>query len=83
MFIMKKTILFVASVFIAFQGFSQKTFNSQDGGSSGAANSNFDFYLRTIDIDQKDLTFGLTEAEFILIKDDAYANSNFMVGNIY
>jgi len=80
---MKKTILFVATVFLAFQGFSQKEFNSVDGGSSGAANSNFDIYSRTIDIDQKALSFGLTEVEFNLIKDKAYANSNFIVGNIY
>ena len=45
--------------------------------------STFDVYSRTIDINQKALGFGLTEAEFELIKDDAYANPNFISGNIY
>ncbi len=40
-------------------------------------------YDRTIDINQKSLAFGLTEAEFETIKDEAYANPNFLQGNIY
>ncbi len=80
---MKKIILFAAILFTISQGFSQKLFATKDGGASGGANSNFDFFLRTIDINQKSLAFGLTEAEFDAIKNDAYLNSNFMVGNIY
>ena len=38
---------------------------------------------RTIDINQKSLAFGLTEAEFNAIKDEAYANPTFVKGNIY
>ena len=37
---------------------------------------------RTIDINQKSLAFGLTEAEFNAIKDEAYANPTFVKGNI-
>lgn len=47
------------------------------------AGSQHDIYARTIDINQKSLAFGLTEAEFELIKDEAYANANFITGNIY
>ncbi len=50
---------------------------------SQAKNSNFDVYSRTIDINQKSLAFGLTEAEFNSIKDEAYANSNFVLGKIF
>lgn len=80
---MKKTILFVASVLVTFQGFSQKELNSMTGGFSGAANNNYDIFLRTIDLDDKAMAFGLTEAEFNAIKDDAYTSPNFMVGDIY
>ncbi len=80
---MKNIILLIACMLFAFQGFSQKNFNRKGAGSSGAANNNYDFYLRTIDINQKSLTFGLTEAEFDAIKDEAYASPNFIEGNIY
>jgi hypothetical protein len=40
-------------------------------------------YDRTIDINQKSLAFGLTEAQFDAIKDEAYANPKFINGNIY
>jgi hypothetical protein len=80
---MKKTVLFVAVLFTVFQCFPQKSFSSKDGGASGGANSSFDFFSRTIDINQKSLAFGLTEAEFDGIKDEAYVNPNFLVGNIY
>ena len=45
--------------------------------------SSFDIYSTTIDINQKALAFGLTEAQFESIKDDAYANSNFLEGKIF
>ncbi len=38
---------------------------------------------RSIDINQKSLAFGLTEAEFDAIKDDAYANPSFISGKIF
>lgn len=47
------------------------------------ANNNSDIYSRTIDLNQKSLAFGLTEAEFESIKNEAYANPNFLQGNIY
>ncbi len=50
---------------------------------SQAANSEYDIYSRTIDINQKSLAFGLTEAAFEAIKDEAYVNPNFISGNIY
>ncbi len=43
----------------------------------------FDMHARTIDINEKSLAFGLTEAEFESIKDEAYTNPNFVEGNIY
>ena len=42
-----------------------------------------DIFTRTIDLNEKSLAFGLTEAEFETIKDEAYANVNFITGNIY
>lgn len=39
--------------------------------------------IRTIDINQKALAFGLTEAQFELIKDQAYANPEFVSGVIF
>ncbi|WP_410006277.1 hypothetical protein [Aequorivita nionensis] len=50
---------------------------------SQAKNSNYDMYSRTIDLNQKSLAFGLTEAQFNAIKDEAYANSNFVQGKIF
>jgi hypothetical protein len=47
------------------------------------ASSNFDIYKTTININQRALAFGLTEAQFEAIKDEAYANPNFLEGNIY
>ncbi len=46
-------------------------------------NIQFDVYSRTIDLNQKSLAFGLTEAQFNAIKDEAYANPTFVNGNIY
>ncbi|MDP2687437.1 MAG: hypothetical protein Q8O62_09460 [Aequorivita sp.] len=80
---MKNIIVFVASLLFVFQGFSQKNFNTIGGGSSGGANNHFNIYLRIIDINEKAISFGLSEAEFNGIKEEAYLNSNFMVGNIY
>lgn len=56
---------------------------STSGVFSQASNSQYDLYSRTIDINEKSLSFGLTEAEFASIKDEAYANPNFITGNIY
>lgn len=42
-----------------------------------------DIYERTIDLNQKSLAFGLTEAAFEAIKDEAYANPNFLIGKIF
>lgn len=46
-------------------------------------NQYLDVHVRTIDLNEKSLAFGLTEAEFEAIKGEAYANSNFIPGNIY
>lgn len=40
-------------------------------------------YDRTIDLNQKSLAFGLTEAQFEAIKDEAYVNPNFLPGKIF
>lgn len=68
---MKKIILFSLSFLSTISVFSQ------------AANSQYDMYSRTIDINQKSLAFGLTEAQFNSIKDEAYANPNFVQGKIF
>ncbi|CAM3265342.1 hypothetical protein [Aequorivita lipolytica] len=47
------------------------------------ASTNFDIYSRTIDLNQKSLAFGLTEAQFAAVKDEAYANPNFVQGKIF
>lgn len=47
------------------------------------ASTNFDIYSRTIDLNEKALAFGLTEAQFEAIKDQAYANPSFIEGTIY
>lgn len=47
------------------------------------ASTNFDIYSRTIDLNQKSLAFGLTEAQFNSIKDEAYANPSFVQGKIF
>lgn len=48
-----------------------------------AVSSQYDIYARTIDINQKSLAFGLTEAAFEVIKDEAYTNPNFLSGKIF
>lgn len=69
---MMKKILFIGLLALSTSGvFSQ------------AANSQYDIYSRTIDLNQKALSFGLTELQFNAIKDEAYANPNFISGNIY
>lgn len=50
---------------------------------SQAKNSQYDIYSRTIDLNVKARTFGLTEAQFEAIKDEAYANPAFVNGTIY
>lgn len=69
---MKKIILTATFALITASIFSQARQSSYT--------SVFD---RTIDINQKSLAFGLTEAEFNAIKDEAYANPTFVKGNIY
>jgi len=78
---MKKFIFFSAVLFTISIGTSQK--GTYPEGSSGGGSSNFDIFIRTVDINQKNLAFGLTEAEFDAIKDEAYANSNFVQGKIF
>ncbi len=68
---MKKLITLALLIFSTVATFAQ------------SAKSQYDFYSRTIDINQKSLAFGLTEAEFDVIKDEAYANPSFVNGNIY
>lgn len=45
--------------------------------------STFDMYSTTINIDQKAKAFGLSASEFEAIKKQAYANANFIEGNVY
>lgn len=53
------------------------------GAFAQMASSNFDIYKRTIDLNEKSLAFGLTEAEFAVVEPQAYVNYNFVKGNIY
>ncbi len=50
---------------------------------SQAENNNFDMNSRILDVQQRSLSFGLTEAQFESIKEEAYANSNFVQGKIF
>lgn len=72
---MKKILMTVLLVSATYSVFSQ--------AGSWAGNNSYDMYSRTIDLNQKSLAFGLTEAEFNSIKDEAYANSNFVLGKIF
>ncbi|MDN3723396.1 hypothetical protein QRD02_03300 [Aequorivita sp. SDUM287046] len=72
---MKKIVITVLCITAGISAFSQ--------AGSYAGNSHYDMYSRTIDLNQKSLAFGLTEAEFNVIKDEAYLNPNFISGNIY
>lgn len=67
---MKKILIMGFITLTVFSGYAQD-------------NSNYDIYARTIDINQKSLAFGLTEAEFDAIKDEAYSNPNFLQGKIF
>ncbi len=69
-----KRILFIGLIALSTSGAFAQAANSQ---------YEYDVYSRTIDINQKSLAFGLTEAEFETIKDEAYTNVNFITGNIY
>lgn len=69
---MKKIIVTAIFAFIANSLFSQHRQSTYTS-----------VYDRTIDINQKSLAFGLTEAEFEAIKDEAYANTNFVQGKIF
>ncbi len=68
---MKKILILGLTGLLSITGYSQ------------ANNANFDIYARTIDLNQKSLAFGLTEAQFNAIKDEAYANPNFVTGKIF
>jgi len=68
---MKKILTTVLIASATFSVFSQ------------AQNNHHDIYSRSIELNQKSLAFGLTEAEFDAIKDEAYANSNFVLGKIF
>ncbi|SRX72174.1 hypothetical protein [Aequorivita antarctica] len=68
---MKKIIFTAVFVLITISLFSQKN------------TGYYSMYERTIDINQKSMAFGLTEAEFSAIKDEAYANVNFVPGKIF
>lgn len=81
--VMKKIYLLTVLALLSIDAFSQKDFHSKNAGSPGSANSNYDLYLRTIDVDQKAMSFGLTEAEFNKVKDEAYSNPNFILGKIF
>lgn len=67
---MKKIILTGLCALMAITAFSQ-------------SKEYYEIYSRTIDINQKSLAFGLTEAEFDAIKGEAYANVNFVPGKIF
>ena len=69
---MKRIIFTAAFLLVGISAFSQ---SRQSGYTS--------VYDRTIDINQKSLAFGLTEAQFAAIKDEAYANPNFLQGKIF
>lgn len=68
---MKKIIISGLAVLFAGSIFAQR------------ASTNFDMYSTTIEISQKALSFGLSEAQFEAIKNEAYANPNFLQGTIY
>ena len=68
---MKKILILGIAALSAISGYSQ------------ANNSNFDMYSRTIDLNVKSQSFGLTEAAFNAIKDEAYVNPEFVSGKIY
>ncbi|MCG2417768.1 hypothetical protein K8089_01955 [Aequorivita sp. F47161] len=69
---MKKIIFTTTFVLMAISVFAQDRQSSYTS-----------IYDRTIDINQKSLAFGLTEAQFESIKDEAYANPNFVQGKIF
>lgn len=48
-----------------------------------AQSSSSSIHTRTIDLNEKALSFKLTEEQFELIKDEAYANPKFVTGTIY
>ena len=79
---MKKTILiglfalFTSGIFAQTGGYDPTLRN-------GSIREVADIYMRTVDLNEKSLSFGLTEAEFEKIKDEAYENINFITGNIY
>jgi hypothetical protein len=69
---MKSIIFAISFTLMAISGFSQERQSTYTS-----------MYDRTIDLNQKSLAFGLTEAQFESIKDDAYANPNFVQGKIF
>lgn len=69
---MKKLLITATFILMAVAAFSQARQSTYTS-----------VYDRTIDINQKSLAFGLTEAQFDAIKDEAYANPNFLQGKIF
>jgi hypothetical protein len=69
---MKSIIFAISFTLMAISGFSQERQSTYTS-----------MYDRTIDLNQKSLAFGLTEAQFESIKDEAYANPNFVQGKIF
>lgn len=72
---MKNFIIAVFTLLVSIPIFAQT------GGF--ASHSNYNLGTRMIDVDEKAQSFGLSEAQFDAIKNDAYANPNFIAGNIY
>lgn len=72
---MKKILLTGLLISATLSGFSQV--------GKWAGNIEGDIYSRTISLNEKALAFGLAEAEFEAIKDEAYANPNFLEGSIF
>ncbi|HPE82840.1 MAG TPA: hypothetical protein PLV43_03910 [Aequorivita sp.] len=70
---MKRLITLALIIIVSFPVLSQV----------GSRTVGADIYARTIDLNQKSLAFGLTEAQFAAIKDEAYANPNFVQGKIF
>lgn len=69
--IMKKILLTGVFAFATFAGFSQSD------------QAMFELHTANIDLEQKWESFGMGEAEFNAIKDEAYANPNFLEGSIF
>ncbi|MBT0607694.1 hypothetical protein [Aequorivita echinoideorum] len=74
---MKNKLAKLVFLFITFLSYSQTDPLATQERSLGGV------FERMIDINQRALAFGLTEAQFESIKNEAYVNKNFLRGNIY